>query len=123
MTLQQLEHPGSAPVLAPALRRRRTTLGVVLTRRAVGLGRTGAVWEALLPAMLEQRITGTEAWRNYRRLVRAHGEPAPGPGRELRLWVQPTPDTISASHVSVRRWSSAHWPGRPPEPFRHPATW
>ena len=37
MTLQQLEHPGSAPVLAPALRRRRTTLGTVLTRRAVGL--------------------------------------------------------------------------------------
>jgi 3-methyladenine DNA glycosylase/8-oxoguanine DNA glycosylase len=43
------------------------------------LGRTGAVWESLLPAILEQRITGTEAWRNYRRLVRAHGEPAPGP--------------------------------------------
>jgi len=30
----------------------------------VRLGRTGAVWEALLPAMLEQRITGTEACRN-----------------------------------------------------------
>ncbi len=45
----------------------------------VRLGRTGAVWEALLPAILEQRITGTEAWRSYRRLVRAHGSPAPGP--------------------------------------------
>jgi 3-methyladenine DNA glycosylase/8-oxoguanine DNA glycosylase len=43
------------------------------------LGRTGAIWEALLPAILEQRITGTEAWRNYRRLVRAHGTLAPGP--------------------------------------------
>ena len=42
-------------------------------------GPDGAVWEALLPAILEQRITGTEAWRNYRRLVRAHGAPAPGP--------------------------------------------
>ena len=59
----------------------------------VRLGRTGAVWEALLPAILEQRITGTEAWRNYRRLVRAHGEPAPGP---LALWVPPTPAAISA---------------------------
>ncbi len=45
----------------------------------VRLGRTGAVWDALLPAILEQRITGTEAWRNFRRLVRAHGSPAPGP--------------------------------------------
>jgi 3-methyladenine DNA glycosylase/8-oxoguanine DNA glycosylase len=59
----------------------------------IRLGRTGAVWEALLPALLEQRITGTEAWRNYRRLVRAHGAPAPGP---LALWVPPTPAVIAA---------------------------
>jgi 3-methyladenine DNA glycosylase/8-oxoguanine DNA glycosylase len=62
-------------------------------RGRVRLGRTGAVWEALLPAILEQRITGTEAWRNYRRLVRAHGEPAPGP---LVLWLPPTPVAIVA---------------------------
>lgn len=59
----------------------------------VRLGRTGAVWEALLPAMLEQRITGTEAWRNYRRLVRAHGAPAPGPHG---LLLPPTPATVAA---------------------------
>jgi 3-methyladenine DNA glycosylase/8-oxoguanine DNA glycosylase len=59
----------------------------------IRLGRTGAVWEALLPAVLEQRITGTEAWRNYRRLVRAHGMPAPGP---LALWVPPTPAAVAA---------------------------
>jgi len=59
----------------------------------VRLGRTGAVWEALLPAMLEQRITGTEAWRNYRRLVRAHGSAAPGP-HELML--PPTPEVVRA---------------------------
>lgn len=57
----------------------------------VPLGRTGAVWEALLPAILEQRITGTEAWRNYRRLVRAHGTPAPGPHG---LLVAPTPAVV-----------------------------
>ena len=51
------------------------------------------MWEALLPAMLEQRITGTEAWRNYRRLVRAHGGPAPGP---LGLALPPVPATIAA---------------------------
>jgi hypothetical protein len=75
--------PTRHPVVASLARR----------RGRVTLGRTGAVWEALLPAMLEQRITGTEAWRNYRRLVRAHGSPAPGP---LALWVPPTPAAISA---------------------------
>jgi hypothetical protein len=59
----------------------------------VRLGRTVAVWDALLPAILEQRITGTEAWRNYRRLVRAHGSPAPGP---LGLMLAPTPAEIAA---------------------------
>lgn len=61
--------PGHHPAVAALARR----------HGRVRLGRTGAVWEALLPAILEQRITGTEAWRNYRRLVRAHGGPAPGP--------------------------------------------
>jgi 3-methyladenine DNA glycosylase/8-oxoguanine DNA glycosylase len=57
-----------------------------LARRMPGLrlGRTGAVWEVLLPAILEQKVTGTEAWRGYRGLVRAHGDAAPGPGA-LRL--------------------------------------
>jgi len=74
--------PGRHPLIAALARR----------RGRVRLGRTGAVWEALLPAMLEQRITGTEAWRNYRRLVRAHGEPAPGP---LALYLPPTPAVIA----------------------------
>jgi 3-methyladenine DNA glycosylase/8-oxoguanine DNA glycosylase len=59
----------------------------------VRLGRTVAVWDALLPAILEQRITGTEAWRNYRRLVRTHGSPAPGP---LGLVLAPTPADVAA---------------------------
>ena len=75
--------PAHHPLVAALARRRGRVL----------LGRTGAVWEALLPAVLEQRITGTEAWRNYRRLVRAHGAPAPGP---LALWLPPTPGTIAA---------------------------
>jgi 3-methyladenine DNA glycosylase/8-oxoguanine DNA glycosylase len=62
-------------------------------RGPVRLGRTSAIWEALLPAILEQKITGTEAWRNYRRLVRAVGTPAPGP---LALWAPPTPAAIAA---------------------------
>ena len=66
-----------------------------LARRMPGvrLGRTGAVMEALVPAVLEQKVTGTEAWRGYRGLVRVYGEPAPGPG-DLRL--APDARTIAA---------------------------
>ena len=46
--------------------------------RGVRLGRTGSVFEALVPAILEQRITGTEAWRGFRRLVRSVAIAAPG---------------------------------------------
>jgi len=51
-------------------------------RRLPGLriARTGRVLEALVPAILEQKVTGEEARRAWRRLVMAHGEPAPGPG-------------------------------------------
>jgi len=51
-----------------------------LARRRPGLrlGRTGSVLEALVPAILEQKITGTEAWRGFRRLVRAIGVAASG---------------------------------------------
>src|SRR5699024_9805346 len=44
------------------------------------IGRTGRVLEALVPAVLEQKVTVTEARRAWRRLVRTYGEPAPGPG-------------------------------------------
>ena len=45
---------------------------------------TGRVLDALVPAILSQRVTGFEAKRSYRTLVERWGEPAPGPG-ELRL--------------------------------------
>ncbi len=71
-----------------------------LDRRHLGirLGRTGAVLESLIPAVLEQKVTGTEAWRGFRGLVLRWGEPAPGPHgigpRGLRL--QPEPARIAA---------------------------
>jgi 3-methyladenine DNA glycosylase/8-oxoguanine DNA glycosylase len=43
------------------------------------VGRTDAVFEALAPACLEQVVTGVEAYRAWRLLVREFGEPAPGP--------------------------------------------
>lgn len=56
--------------------------------------RTGLVLEALAPAVLEQKVTGHEAWRGWRLLVRKYGEPAPGPEevRGLGLRVPPAPD-------------------------------
>jgi len=41
--------------------------------------RTRAVFEALVAAVLEQRVTGGEAHAAWRGLVRRFGEPAPGP--------------------------------------------
>ena len=54
--------------------------------------RSGLVLQALVPSVIEQKVTGQEAFSGYRRLVRRFGEPAPGPGEPLRLAVPPDPD-------------------------------
>jgi 3-methyladenine DNA glycosylase/8-oxoguanine DNA glycosylase len=61
--------------------------------RGIRIGRTGAVIEALIPAILEQKVTGTEAWRGLRGLVLRWGEPAPGP---FGLRLLPRPAAIAA---------------------------
>lgn len=43
------------------------------------LGRTGRVLEALIPAVLEQRVYGKDAFRAWRLLTTKFGAPAPGP--------------------------------------------
>lgn len=43
------------------------------------LGRTGLVLEALIPAIIEQRVPGADAFRSWRVLVSKYGTPAPGP--------------------------------------------
>lgn len=65
-----------------------------LQRRHPGLRlpRSGRVFHALLPTILEQKVTGTEAFRSYGAVLRAFGEPAPGPG-DLRL--PPAPATLA----------------------------
>jgi len=52
-----------------------------LHRRHPGLRltKTRAVFEALVPVVLAQKVSGAEAHRSYRALVQALGEPAPGP--------------------------------------------
>lgn len=66
-----------------------------LHRRHPGLRfpRTSAVFEAMVPAIIAQKVAGKEAGRSFKRLMTDHGEPAPGPGG-LRL--QPSPDVLAA---------------------------
>ncbi|WP_168581936.1 DNA-3-methyladenine glycosylase family protein [Gephyromycinifex aptenodytis] len=51
--------------------------------------KTGLVLEALVPSIIEQLVTGVEAFGAYRRLVRRYGAPAPGPWGERGLRVAP----------------------------------
>ena len=53
------------------------------------IGRTGRVLEALIPAVLEQRVQGVDAFRSWRLLVTKYGTPAPGPAPE-RMRVPPS---------------------------------
>ncbi|WP_347057874.1 DNA-3-methyladenine glycosylase 2 family protein [Blastococcus sp. HT6-30] len=62
--------PGDAHPLVAELHR---------THPQLRLGRTGRAWDALLPAVLEQKVTTAEAYRVFRELCRLAGEPAPGP--------------------------------------------
>jgi 3-methyladenine DNA glycosylase/8-oxoguanine DNA glycosylase len=70
-----------------------------LARRRPGLrlGWTGAVFEALLPAILEQKVTGREAGAAFGGLTRRYGEPGPGPLASTQgLWLQPAPEVLAA---------------------------
>jgi 3-methyladenine DNA glycosylase/8-oxoguanine DNA glycosylase len=53
------------------------------------LGRTGRVLEALIPAIIEQRVPGADAFRAWRLLVTKYGTPAPGPA-PARMRVPPS---------------------------------
>ncbi len=55
------------------------------------LGRTDRVLEALIPAVLEQRVPGADAFRAWRLLVTKYGTPAPGPA-PARMRVPPSPE-------------------------------
>ncbi len=72
---------------------------------------SGLVFEATLAAALEQKVTGQEAFAGWRRLVRRFGEPAPGPGNDIGLWVAPGPEV-------VRTIASWEWLRLPVDPAR-----
>ncbi len=69
-------------------------VGLARRRPGVRIPRTGAVFPSLVAAILEQKVTGTEAHRAWHGLVRRYGEPAPGPP-ELGLRVLPAPSTLA----------------------------
>jgi 3-methyladenine DNA glycosylase/8-oxoguanine DNA glycosylase len=86
------------------------------------VGRTEAVYEALAPACIEQVVTGKEAFRAWRLLVREFGEPAPGPAREpgsaaYGMYLPPTPEVwckvpswrFLAAGVEQRRSRTLVW--------------
>ena len=57
------------------------------------LSSSGRVFEALVPAILEQLVTGIEARRTWTALVRRFGDSAPGPAPE-GMAVMPSPAAI-----------------------------
>ena len=60
-------------------------------RSGLRLARTERVYEAMLPAVLGQKVTTREAQRSGHRVVRRYGEPAPGP---TDLWLPPEPGVL-----------------------------
>lgn len=49
---------------------------------ALRLGSTGLMFEAVAPSIIEQKVTGLEAYGAFRRLVIRYGDPAPGPSQQ-----------------------------------------
>ncbi|MEU4571856.1 DNA-3-methyladenine glycosylase 2 family protein [Nonomuraea sp. NPDC023979] len=100
------------PVLVEAMR----------AHAGVRIGRTGRVMEALVPAVLEQKVVGQEAWRAWRYLLRHFGEPAPGPApdgmrvapepqvwREIPSWHwhRAGAEAVRARTIATAAWHSA----------------
>ncbi len=56
------------------------------------LGRTDRPWDALIGAVLGQKVQTVEARKSRRKLARQFGEPAPGP---FEGWVLPSAETVA----------------------------
>lgn len=72
--------------------------------------RTGRVLEALLPAVIEQKVTGQEAWLGFRRLVTRFGAQAPGPAGERGMRCQPEPSALI--DIPSWEWLRCHIDGK-----------
>jgi 3-methyladenine DNA glycosylase/8-oxoguanine DNA glycosylase len=68
-----------------------------LTVRHPGLRvpRSGVVMDVLVPAIIEQRVLGHDAWRSWRQLLYRFGEVAPGPADMPPLRVPLPPELLA----------------------------
>ncbi len=79
------------------------------------VARTGLVFEALVGAVLEQKVSGHEAWLGWRRLLYRHGIPAPGPAgedRDGRTGMRCLPDAATVARIPSWEWLRCHVDGR-----------
>ena len=82
----EADRPDAFVAVHPVLRR------IERAHAGLRLPQTRRVFHALVPSILEQKVTGTEAFRAYAALLRRHGEAAPGPGD---LLLPPPPSTLA----------------------------
>lgn len=59
-------------------------------------GRTGLVVQAMVPVVIEQKVTGQEAFDSWAQIVRRHGRPAPGPAGARGLMVPPDNESLAS---------------------------
>ncbi|WP_219941380.1 DNA-3-methyladenine glycosylase [Iamia sp. SCSIO 61187] len=99
---------GFDPALHPMVLDQWRRHGASLRTPAVGL-----VFEMLVPAVIEQRVTGGEARRAWSYLLRRHGAPAPGPAPEgmrvtpsARAWGRVPSWDWHRAGVEASRWTT-----------------
>ncbi|MEU2549958.1 DNA-3-methyladenine glycosylase 2 family protein [Streptomyces roseolus] len=85
--------------------RHKLLLATHRRRPGLRLTRTGLVLESLIPSVLEQKVTTTEAYGSWRRLVRQYGEPAPGPAPE---GLHVMPDARTWARIPSWEWHRAN---------------
>lgn len=78
--------------------------GAVRRLPGLRLPATGRVWDVLLAAVLEQKVTGYEAHRSWRELCRRHGSTAPGPA-PAGMFVPPDP--VAVRSIADWQWHAA----------------
>ena len=79
----------------PALAARHPLVArLAKTFAGIRMPATGLLFPRILRAVLEQKVTGKEAHRAYRAIVRHFGEPAPGPAG---LTLPPDPAAVAAT--------------------------
>ncbi|WP_262401384.1 DNA-3-methyladenine glycosylase family protein [Actinomadura sp. CNU-125] len=74
----------------------------VRRRPGFRVGRTRRVFEALVPAVMEQKVLGQEAWRAWGYLVRRFGRPAPG-----APWLRVPPPPAVWARIPSWEWHKA----------------